>query len=592
MRRRSLLWHLYPYHLLIVAAALLATGVYVSRSMRDFHVRATEEFLGAQARLVERSLDEAVIASREAAVDSLCKDLGRATGTRATVVLAGGRVIGDSDETPGRMENHADRPEFAGALAGGTGRATRFSDTLRRNEMYVAVPVRRGGAVVGAVRVSMPLTAIDDRLRGLRIRIAAGGLVAAVLAGVASYAVARRISRPLDEIKRGMERFAGNDLSYRLPVYRLDEAGQLAEKLNELAERLDGRIRAEVGQRNEQEAVLASMVEGLVAVDMDERIMRLNRAAASFLDASEAGAVGRSIQEIVRNPELQQFVKRALSSAEPVEGDVALRGPLGQRFLQAHGAELRDAEGRRIGAVIVLNDVTRLQRLEEVRRDFVANVSHELKTPITSIKGFIETLRDGSAHEADDAKKFLDIIAKQADRMNSIVEDLLFLSRLEQNGTRGGVSLERVPLRGVLLEAMEICGRAAKEKGVALELDCHESVAATINPALIEQALVNLIDNAVTYSDAGRSVRISARPDGDGIRIDVADRGCGIEREHLARIFERFYRVDKARSRKLGGTGLGLSIVKHIVQAHGGSVSVESAPGAGSTFTIRLPQPA
>lgn len=176
--------------------------------------------------------------------------------------------------------------------------------------------------------------------------------------------------------------------------------------------------------------------------------------------------------------------------------------------------------------------------------------------------------------------------------MNSIVEDLLFLSRLEQNGTRGGVSLERVPLRGVLLEAMEICGRAAKEKGVALELDCHESVAATINPALIEQALVNLIDNAVTYSDAGRSVRISARPDGDGIRIDVADRGCGIEREHLARIFERFYRVDKARSRKLGGTGLGLSIVKHIVQAHGGSVSVESAPGAGSTFTIRLPQPA
>ncbi|RJR30209.1 MAG: HAMP domain-containing protein, partial [Candidatus Latescibacterota bacterium] len=509
MRRRSLLWHLYPYHLLIVVAALLATSVYVSRSMRDFHVSATEEFLAAQARLVERSLDEAVIASREAAVDSLCKDLGRATGTRATVVLAGGRVIGDSDETPARMENHADRPEFAGALAGGTGRATRFSDTLRRNEMYIAVPVRRGDVVVGAVRVSMPLTAIDDRLRGLRIRIAAGGLVAAVLAGIASYAVARRISRPLDEIKRGMERFAGNDLSYRLPVYRLDEAGRLAEKLNELAERLDGRIRAEVGRRNEQEAVLASMVEGLVAVDMDERIMRLNRAAASFLDASEAGAVGRSIQEIVRNPELQQFVKRALSSAEPVEGDVVLRGPLGQRFLQAHGAELRDAEGRRIGAVIVLNDVTRLQRLEEVRRDFVANVSHELKTPITSIKGFIETLRDGSAHEADDAKKFLDIIAKQADRMNSIVEDLLFLSRLEQNGTRGGVSLERVPLRGVLLEAMEICGRAAKEKGVALELDCHESVAATINPALIEQALVNLIDNAVTYSDAGRSVRIS-----------------------------------------------------------------------------------
>jgi two-component system phosphate regulon sensor histidine kinase PhoR len=590
MRRRSILWHLYPYHLLVIVAALLATGIYVSRSMRDFHLRRTGESLAADARLVEHMLRDFEITAREAGIDSLCKDLGRTAGTRATVVLASGRVIGDSDEAPGRMENHADRPEFAGALSGGTGRATRFSDTLRRREMYVAVPIRRGDAVVGAVRISMPLTAIDDKLRGFQLRIALGGIVAAVLAGIASYAVARRISRPLDEIKRGVERFAGNDLSYRLPVFRLDEAGELAERLNELAERLDERIRAEVGQRNEQEAVLASMVEGLVAVDMEERIMRLNRAAASFLEASPEGAVGRSIQEVVRNPELQQFVQRALSSDDPIEGDIALRGALGDRFLQAHGAELRGAEGRRIGAVIVLNDVTRLQRLEEVRRDFVANVSHELKTPITSIKGFIETLRDGSAHDAVDAKKFLDIIAKQADRLNSIIEDLLFLSRLEQNGTRGGVSLERVPLRAVLLEAMEICGRAAKEKGVVLEIDCPESIEATINPVLVEQALVNLIDNAVTYSDAGRSVAIAARREPGGLRIDVVDHGCGIEREHLARIFERFYRVDKARSRTRGGTGLGLSIVKHIVHAHGGSVSVESVPGSGSTFTINLPQ--
>lgn len=592
MRRRSILWHLYPYHLLVVAAALLAIGLYVSRSVRDFHVRGTEDFLAARARLVERSLKDLDIASRAADVDSLCKDLGRTTGTRATVILASGRVIGDSDEAPASMENHADRPEFAAALAGKTGRATRFSDTRRRNEMYVAVPIRRGEAVVGAVRISMPLTAIDERLRGMRVRIALGGLVAALLAGAASYAVARRISRPLDEIRRGVERFAENDLSYRLPAYRLDEAGELADTLNGLASRLDERIRAEVRQRNELEAVLASMVEGLLAVDMDERVMRLNRAAAVFLDASADGAVGRSIQEIVRNPELQQFVKRALSSAEPVEGEIALRGPLGDRFLQTHGAELRDAEGRRIGAVIVLNDITRLQRLEEVRRDFVANVSHELKTPITSIKGFIETLRDGSAHEAEDAKKFIDIIAKQADRMNSIIEDLLFLSRLEQNGKRGGVSLERLPLRGVLLEAIEICGRKAREKGVALELDCPEGVEAAINPALIEQAVVNLVDNAVTYSESGGSIEISARREGDELLIDVVDHGCGIEREHLPRIFERFYRVDKARSRKLGGTGLGLSIVKHIAQAHGGSVSVESAPGKGSVFSVHLPQPA
>ncbi len=594
MRRGTILWHLYPYHLVIIVAALLVTGIYVSRSMRGFYVRSTRDFIAARARLVERSLKDFDLADENARarVDSLCKDLGRTTGTRATIVLSSGRVIGDSDENPANMENHRDRPEIVPALTGGTGTAMRFSDTRRRNEMYVAVPIRRGEAVIGAVRVSMPLTAIDDALRGIRLRVALGALVAAMLAGLVSYAVARRISRPLDEIRRGMERFAGNDLSYRLPVYRLDEVGTLAEELNEMAERLDGRIREEVRQRNEQEAVLASMVEGLIAVDMDERIMRLNRAGAAFLEAPESGTAGKSIQEVVRNPELQQFVQRALSSPEPVEGDITLRGAAGERFLQAHGAELRGADGRRIGAVIVLNDVTRLQRLEEVRRDFVANVSHELKTPITSIKGFIETLRDGAAHDADDARKFLDIIAKQTERMNSIVDDLLFLSRLEQNGKRDRLSLERTPLKGVILEAMEVCGRKAREKGISLALDCPETAAARINPALLEQALVNLIDNAVKFSDPGRSVEIAVRTAGGEMLIGVIDHGGGIEPQHLPRIFERFYRADKARSRKLGGTGLGLAIVKHIAQAHGGSVTVESTLGAGSTFTIHLPQSA
>ena len=591
MRRRTILWHLYPYHLLIIVAALLVTGIYVSRTMRDFHVGAARESLAAKARLVERLLIGVDVAAEGTwvQVDSLCKDVGRMTGMRVTVVLPSGLVVGDSDERPANMENHRDRPEIAPALAGRAGAATRFSDTLRRNEMYVAVPIARKDSVAGAVRVSMSLAAIDDALGGVRLRIVFGTLVTAALAALASFAVARRISRPLDDIKRGMARFAGSDLSYRLPVYRLDEVREIADEMNEMAERLDERIREEVRQRNEQEAVLSSMVEGLLAVDADEKVIRINRAAADILGV-QGDVAGKSIQEIVRNPELQEFVHRALSSAEPVEGDVALRGASEDRFLQVHGAELRGADARRIGAVIVLNDVTRLQRLEKVRRDFVANVSHELKTPITSIKGFVETLRDGALGEPEDAKKFLDIIAKQTERMNSIVEDLLFLSRLEQNGKPERIPLERTPLAGVILEAMDVCGRKAKDKGIPLVIDCPEGVSARINTALFEQALVNLIDNAVKYSDAGSPVDVVVRELGGEILVDVVDRGAGIEPQHLPRIFERFYRADRARSRKLGGTGLGLAIVKHIAQAHGGGVTVASSPGEGSVFTIHLPR--
>ncbi len=466
MRRGTILWHLYPYHLLIVVAALLVTGIYVSRSMREFHVGTTRDFLASRARLVERLLGGVDLADEGAwaRVDSLCKDVGRTTETRATVVLASGRVIGDSEERPANMESHRDRPEIAQALAGRVGTSMRFSDTRRRNEMYIAVPIARGDAVAGAVRISTPLTGIDAALGGVRLRIALGALAAAALAALASFAAARRISRPLDDIKRGMERFSGSDLSYRLPVYRLDEMGEIAGEMNEMAARLDERIREEVRRSNEQEAVLSSMVEGLLAVDTDEKVMRINRAAAAILDVPESVA-GKSIQEIVRNPELQQFVQRALSSAEPVEGDVTLRGAAGDRFLQAHGAELRGEDGRRIGAVIVLNDVTRLQRLEEVRRDFVANVSHELKTPITSIKGFVETLRDGAVGDPEDARKFLDIIAKQTERMNSIVEDLLFLSRLEQNGKHERIPLERTPLGASSSRRWRSAGERPREKG-------------------------------------------------------------------------------------------------------------------------------
>jgi two-component system phosphate regulon sensor histidine kinase PhoR len=257
--------------------------------------------------------------------------------------------------------------------------------------------------------------------------------------------------------------------------------------------------------------------------------------------------------------------------------------------LQVRGTSLSGSQGEAVGAVIVLNDVTHLRRLENIRRDFVANVSHELKTPITSIKGFVETLLDGALDNREDAERFLKIVAKQADRLNSIIEDLLSLAKIEQSVEAADVQLEPSRLADVLQSAIDECGPKAAARGITMRLACADEILADVNPPLIEQAAMNLLDNALKYSEEGSEVLVEVVRRPAEIAIQVHDQGCGIEAEHLDRLFERFYRVDKARSRKLGGTGLGLSIVKHIVHVHGGHVTVESAPGKGSTFTIHLP---
>jgi two-component system phosphate regulon sensor histidine kinase PhoR len=258
--------------------------------------------------------------------------------------------------------------------------------------------------------------------------------------------------------------------------------------------------------------------------------------------------------------------------------------------MQAHGSALHDLEGRPIGAVIVLNDVTDFRKLEHIRRDFVANVSHELKTPVTSIKGFVETLLDGAMQDPVDSDRFLRIIAKQADRLHAIIEDLLALSKIEQAEETEDLTLEPTPLRGVLENAIATCQVAAHDRHIVVKLDCQAALAARINPLLLEQAVVNLLDNAIKYSEPEHEVCVTGAAHDGEVTISVADHGCGIADEHASRIFERFYRVDRARSRKLGGTGLGLAIVKHIVQAHRGHVSVSSTLGVGSTFTIHLPK--
>jgi two-component system phosphate regulon sensor histidine kinase PhoR len=354
-----------------------------------------------------------------------------------------------------------------------------------------------------------------------------------------------------------------------------------------MATQLQDRILTITRQRNELKAVLSSLAEGVVAVDARGRIVSVNKAAARLLSIEPAHAQGRSVEEVIRNVGLQQFVRDTLSSDRPTEDDVSFPEE-GGRFFHVHGASLADPQAERAGAVIVLTDMTRIHRLENLRRDFVANVSHELKTPVTSIQGFVEALLDEGLDESEQGQRYLGIIAKHAERLNAIIDDLLSLSRLEEVGEQRALLFEKMRLRPVLDAAIELSSVRAEQRHVKLECSCDESIEAKINAPLLEQAIVNLVDNAAKYSDEGGVVTIDVRQADDEVLLSVTDAGCGIPSEHLERIFERFYVVDKGRSRKLGGTGLGLAIVKHIALAHGGHVAVESTVGQGTTFTLHL----
>jgi len=412
--------------------------------------------------------------------------------------------------------------------------------------------------------------------------------IAAVVASAASAAwLSRCIGRWFADLRRVVDDLAeGRPASTPVALDEPPEAADVVDAVSELgrrfAERLDGVLRI----NNEQEAVLAGMAEGVLAVDSDRRVISLNRSAGRLLGVGPAEIMGRIFYEIVRNPDLNRFVDQVLNTRKPLEGDLVLR-QADERVLQIRGTMLNDSQGRAVGAVFVLNDVTRLRRLENMRRDFAANVSHELKTPITSIKGFIETVLDGATPE--DSERFLRIVARQADRLDAIIDDLLSLSRIEKEADASDIVLSPVRLKEIVMGAAVDGRPKADERGVTFDIVCPDDLHVRANPLLLQQAIRNLVDNAVKYSESGGQVRLVGERTGDEVRISVVDKGCGIAPEHHARLFERFYRVDKARSRKLGGTGLGLAIVKHIILAHRGKVTVESTPGRGSTFTIHLP---
>lgn len=413
-------------------------------------------------------------------------------------------------------------------------------------------------------------------------------LLVAVLGGLCLWWYDRSYRRRRDRLLQAMDALSGSDFQTRLDTDSFHEFAGLAERINRWAAAWTAN-QTTSRQRQEQEAtILSAMVEGVMAVDHHQHITHVNKAAARLLNLDGAPACGRLLQEVVRQPEMHRLVQQASESGRPGETELTWHGAA-PRVLQVRASALQAALDRPRGVVLVFHDITELRRLEQVQRDFVANVSHEFKTPLTSLKGFVETLQDGALDEPAEARRFVGIMGRQVDRLQALVEDVLSLSRMEQEAGHEPVVRQEASLREVLANALEACGPAAARKEIEVRLACEESARACINTAMVEQAAINLIDNAIKYSEARTRVEVEVARDNGHWKLAVRDQGPGIEARHLPLLFERFYRVDKSRSRKAGGTGLGLSIVRHIAEAHGGRVDVQSQLGQGSVFSLLLP---
>lgn len=589
MKRRALFTQLAIPLVLVTVVVFGGFSWYAARHVHDLTLARTRDDLAGRAALVENAMRRLVRSMLLTDVQTLARTLGSTAQMRVTIILPDGRVIGDSMEDPARMDNHAMRPEVAAALRTGRGEAVRYSHTIDRISLAVARRMGPPEAPMGVVRVSVPTTWVDQAETSIRTQLFTGAAIASVLTVLVLLIVIRAFVRSVDTVRAGASRFAHGEFNQRITAPSTRELAEVASDLNTMAGELDARMRTILKQHREQEAMLASMVEGVLAVNSEQRIITVNKALATMLGIDPVQAQGRALEEVIRNSDLQRFAAEALAASGPVESEIVIAGSADERHLQAHGTRLPQINGGGAGAVIVLNDITRLRKLENIRREFVSNVSHELKTPVTSIKGFVETLLDGAIDNADDARRFLGIIARQSDRLHAIIDDLLSLSRIERDAERHDIAREEVHICDVVRAAVQTCELQATERGLHVEIDCDDTVRARVDPHLVEQALVNLISNAITYSESGGRIIVSLRTTETEHQLSVRDFGTGIAREHLPRLFERFYRVDKARSRTHGGTGLGLAIVKHIAQAHGGTALVDSTPGQGSTFTLVLP---
>jgi len=587
--RIKLQWKLTAIFCLLAIFILTTAYIYLNSRLKPFLQNDIEDHLKKEL-LLSKDFLENEFSRKPAALESadLADRIGAQLGVRVTIIAPDGIVLGDSEvkrEDLPKLENHMDRPEVQQALKEGYGASQRYSYTLKKYMLYSAAVVGKDKPVA-IVRLVIPVSKVAEFESGMQKILAAGIVLIFLISLVLSYLISMVVTRPLTKISSAAKAIASGDFSRKTFIGSQDEISDLAAILNYMSDEIRSKIEKIESGEAKLETVLSGMVEGVIVTDARGKIILANPSLRKlfFIDTAPEG---KTPLEVIRNSAVQNIVDKVLKGYQRIAAEEIIVSTPEEKFIKVSGVAI--IKGKQIdGAIFVFHDISELRKLEKIRQDFVANVSHELRTPLSSIKGYSETLLDGGKIKPEERKEFLDIIYRESDRLAKLIDDLLDLSRIES----GKMSMVFIPIEiaPVVKRSAGVLEKLAREKSIKIEADIPSDLPKVLaDENRLSQVLLNLIDNSVKYTPDGGLVKISVLLQDKYLQVDIADTGIGIPQEDLPRIFERFYRVDKARSRQFGGTGLGLSIVKHIVQGHGGQVWVKSEVGRGSTFSFTIP---
>ncbi|MBA4419289.1 MAG: hypothetical protein C0392_15505 [Syntrophus sp. (in: bacteria)] len=562
----------YIFVIIILSGLILAFSF---TKIRDFYIDGTTSDLKHLGIALETSIVPLLLDKNYRELDTLAKTIGKRINTRITVIAVNGRVIADSEADPNTMENHKGRTEIAQALEGGVGRFLRISDTLKKEMLYIAMPIKSENRIIGVLRLSLFLKEMSDIINHFRLNIFLITLIILSISLFIAYLFSRSLSRPIKELSSASQKVAQQDFNVRVFLKSNDELKELADSFNSMVIQMRSLFAQLTHQKEELNSIISSLQEGLLVLDRHDKVLICNDSFRKM--TSKVQTEGKFYWEAFREPQFDELIKKVRNTRQNCVEEIEFN----QRVFMC-SATLLETESE---IAVVFHDITEIKNLERIKTDFVLNVSHELRTPLTAIKGFVETMEEIT--KAGEGRRYLSIIKRNTNRLINIVADLLSVSELETKGV--SPQFTEVDLKDIIENVLKIFDQRLKDKAISAQLLIEENFPIVFaDPFSIEQMFINLIDNAVKYSEKGK-ITVSLGKTEEGVIIKVQDTGTGIPREHLPRIFERFYVVDKSRSKKMGGTGLGLSIVKHVVLVHRGAISVESSVGQGTTFTITLP---
>jgi two-component system phosphate regulon sensor histidine kinase PhoR len=584
----------------IIGVTMVAVGIFIGKVLEESHIDLLRNNMTRELKVIAAEGDWGKLSGDDAALMAAYSKeavmLKNLADTRITYVREDGKVLGDSDQDPAAMDNHHDRPEIAEARANGFGDAIRFSDTLKKNMLYVAMRLDQPDRAGGYLRLAMSLEDVEATVRQVWYFLIIGLIVLFVLAGIVSYRIARGLTSPIEKITRVAKQITNMNYKARVHMRRNDEVGQLGHAINRMADSLQLQMNRITENENRLRSVLENMTSGVMMIGPDERIVLLNPAAEELLGFTAEELLGKKYDEAKQQYEFTKLIRECIDTREHLRDEMIFYYPA-ERILDINLSPIAYEGDEWAGVLIVLHDITAVRRLERMRSEFVANVSHELKTPVAAVKGFAETLLAGALNDKETAKQFLQIIFDESERLNRLIGDILELSKIESK--RIPLHFSPVDMQSFVENTIHMMRPEANKKHIELQSQVPDGMYVEADEDRLRQIFINLLSNGIAYTPEGGKVKVRVEPaapaaggaegEDERVRIIIQDTGIGIPKKDLPRIFERFYRVDKARSRSSGGTGLGLSIVKHLVELHQGTIKVDSEPGVGTKFTIELP---